>query len=282
MVKRSSIGSIVRKRLSDIKTSLPQLKPSIDIEMGNRSTKNCVDDLIKFPFSSFIIQLFFFLNWYNSKIIEMTGMELKKLRVGVQRVQLQNWNLAQSNSHMLAELHLNKEKVKALQHELICKDAVLKAKSLDLKEAVLKAGKKRDVKDKETGVGDSVPNADINPSKINRKPHASKSRSMGSSAASQQAAEKGSTENKRHCLRRQSASPRMQQQEPAKRVSEFEDIARQYDSLARAQEEDLAPPLEHKSCCSKRTSLGRPLRRAAGRVQSYKQVPLNVKMRRSD
>lgn len=138
---------------------------------------------------------------------------------------------------------------------------------------------------------------------------------MGSSAASQQTAEKGSTENKRsafliiysnatektsflviifpiliilnpimyrHCLRRQSASPRMQQQEPAKRVSEFEDIARQYDSLARAQEEDLAPPLEHKSCCSKRTSLGRPLRRAAGRVQSYKQVPLNVKMRRSD
>nr|GMD24105.1 SHUGOSHIN 2 isoform X2 [Ipomoea batatas] len=276
MVKRSSIGSIVRKRLSDIKTSLPQLKPSIDIEMGNRSTKNCVDDLIKENIA--LVKLI----QDRNKIIEMTGMELKKLRVGVQRVQLQNWNLAQSNSHMLAELHLNKEKVKALQHELVCKDAVLKAKSLDLKEAVLKAGKKRDVKDKETGVGDSVPNADINPSKINRKLQASKSRPMGSSAASQQAAEKGSTENKRHCLRRQSASPRMQQQEPAKRVSEFEDIARQYDSLARAQEEDLAPPLEHKSCCSKRTSLGRPLRRAAGRVQSYKQVPLNVKMRRSD
>nr|GMD22688.1 SHUGOSHIN 2 isoform X2 [Ipomoea batatas] len=276
MVKRSSIGSIVRKRLSDIKTSLPQLKPSIDIEMGNRSTKNCVDDLIKENIA--LVKLI----QDRNKIIEMTGMELKKLRVGVQRVQLQNWNLAQSNSHMLAELHLNKEKVKALQHELLCKDAVLKAKSLDLKEAVLNAGKKRDVKDKETGVGDSVPNADINPSKINRKLHASKSRSMGSSAASQQAAEKGSTENKRHCLRRQSASPRMQQQEPAKRVSEFEDIVRQYDSLARAQEEDRAPPLEHKSCCSKRTSLGRPLRRAAGRVQSYKQVPLNVKMRRSD
>nr|GLL33960.1 shugoshin-1 [Ipomoea trifida] len=276
MVKRSSIGSIVKKRLSDIKTSLPQLKPSIDIEMGNRSTKNCVDDLIKENIA--LVKLI----QDRNKIIEMTGMELKKLRVGVQRVQLQNWNLAQSNTHMLAELHLNKEKVKALQHELVCKDAVLKAKSLDLKEAVLKAGKKRDVKDKETGVGDSVPNADMNPSKINRKLQASRSRSMGSSAASQQAAEKGSTENKRHCLRRQSASPRMQQQEPAKRVSEFEDIARQYDSLARAQEEDLAPPLEHKSCCSKRTSLGRPLRRAAGRVQSYKQVPLNVKMRRSD
>ncbi|XP_031122283.1 SHUGOSHIN 2-like [Ipomoea triloba] len=170
MVKRSSIGSIVRKRLSDIKTSLPQLKPSIDIEMGNRSTKNCVDDLIKENIA--LVKLI----QDRNKIIEMTGMELKKLRVGVQRVQLQNWNLAQSNTHMLAELHLNKEKVKALQHELVCKDAVLKAKSLDLKEAVLKAGKKRDVKDKETGVGDSVPNADINPSKINRKLQASKSR----------------------------------------------------------------------------------------------------------
>ena len=29
-----------------------------------------------------------------------------------------------------------------------------------------------------------------------------------------------------------------------------------------------------------RSSIGRPLRRAAGKIQSYKEVPLNIKMRR--
>lgn len=38
---------------------------------------------------------------YNSKVIEVSGAELQKLRVNCQKLQLQNWNLAQSNSHML-------------------------------------------------------------------------------------------------------------------------------------------------------------------------------------
>jgi hypothetical protein len=38
---------------------------------------------------------------YNSKVIEVNGAELQKLRVNCQKLQLQNWNLAQSNSHML-------------------------------------------------------------------------------------------------------------------------------------------------------------------------------------
>lgn len=39
---------------------------------------------------------------WKSKIIELSGAELQKLRVSVQKLQLQNWNLARSNSQMLA------------------------------------------------------------------------------------------------------------------------------------------------------------------------------------
>lgn len=38
----------------------------------------------------------------NSKIIELNGMELQRLRGSYQKTQFQNWNLAQSNSQMLA------------------------------------------------------------------------------------------------------------------------------------------------------------------------------------
>ena len=44
---------------------------------------------------------FFFLI-LNSKIIELSGTELQNLRICLQKLQLQNWNLAQSNSQMLA------------------------------------------------------------------------------------------------------------------------------------------------------------------------------------
>ncbi|XLT24353.1 hypothetical protein HN873_055645, partial [Arachis hypogaea] len=38
----------------------------------------------------------------KNKIIEWTKAEMQMLRGNVQKLQLQNWNLAQSNTHMLA------------------------------------------------------------------------------------------------------------------------------------------------------------------------------------
>lgn len=38
----------------------------------------------------------------NSKIIEVTGAELQKLRVNMRKLQAQNWELAKSNSQLLA------------------------------------------------------------------------------------------------------------------------------------------------------------------------------------
>uniref|UniRef100_A0A452YC71 Shugoshin C-terminal domain-containing protein n=1 Tax=Aegilops tauschii subsp. strangulata TaxID=200361 RepID=A0A452YC71_AEGTS len=46
-----------------------------------------------------------------------------------------NWQLAQANSQMLAELNLGKNRLKSLQHELTCSRAALKVKSSELEEA---------------------------------------------------------------------------------------------------------------------------------------------------
>jgi translation initiation factor RLI1 len=38
----------------------------------------------------------------DSKVIELSGMELQKLRINLQKMQQQNFQLAQANSQMLA------------------------------------------------------------------------------------------------------------------------------------------------------------------------------------
>ncbi|KAE8714798.1 Shugoshin C terminus, putative isoform 2 [Hibiscus syriacus] len=51
----------------------------------------------------------------------------QKLRINLEKFQQQNLKLAQANSQMLAELNLSKDMLKALKHELGCKNAVLEA-----------------------------------------------------------------------------------------------------------------------------------------------------------
>ncbi|KAL8485074.1 hypothetical protein ACS0TY_027392 [Phlomoides rotata] len=48
-------------------------------------------------------------------------------------MQLQNWALAQTNSQIIEELNMGKERLKALQHEIACKEVLLKTKNLQLK-----------------------------------------------------------------------------------------------------------------------------------------------------
>ncbi|XAR63917.1 hypothetical protein NMG60_11024068 [Bertholletia excelsa] len=45
-------------------------------------------------------------NAVKNKLMEMTGMELQKMRINLQKLWLQSWNLAKSNSHILA-MHTN-------------------------------------------------------------------------------------------------------------------------------------------------------------------------------
>ncbi|MCI08946.1 shugoshin-1-like, partial [Trifolium medium] len=44
-------------------------------------------------------------------MLERSGAELQRLRADMKKLQMQNWNLAQSNSLMLAELNLGRDKV---------------------------------------------------------------------------------------------------------------------------------------------------------------------------
>ncbi|XP_039060179.1 SHUGOSHIN 2-like isoform X2 [Hibiscus syriacus] len=67
----------------------------------------------------------------RNKVIKLSGIELQKLRINLEKFQQQNLQLAQANSHMLAELNLSKDRLKALKHELGCKNAVLKAMKLE-------------------------------------------------------------------------------------------------------------------------------------------------------
>ncbi|OMO82867.1 hypothetical protein CCACVL1_11715 [Corchorus capsularis] len=280
MAKRSSFGSMVRKRLSDITNSQSQPKPSSQEEKPKQippSVEDYINQLIKEKTT--LMKLV----EERNKIIELSGTELQNLRICLQKLQLQNWNLAQSNSQMLA--------VKALQHELVCKEALLKVKNLENKG-------KLDINCQNSGsqaAEETMPKAndDDKPSSRNRRRNA-RSQSMGPSTTSQRGADKEKTENKRRCLRRQSARFKSQERElSSENLFEIEDVKfaaaanHQLDEDTPMHEADGATPLnpsiniKEETQRFQRPSLGRPLRRAVEKVQSYKEIPLNVKMRRN-
>ncbi|POO01133.1 Shugoshin, C-terminal [Trema orientale] len=225
----------------------------------------------------------------RNKIIELTGAELQKLRVGLQKLQLQNWNLAQSNSKMLAELNLGRERVKALQHELSCKDALLKAKKLGQEGEKAKRNCQNTCSQEGDEADLDIDGTEEKPRNHNRR-RAQRCRSMGPSTTCQKVEDKEKVENKRRRLRRQSASFKSREKEPTENLFEIEDAkfpaSQAFDKLRHS---TLAEEKEE-NCIwrsaavigSQRSSIGRPLRKAAGKVHSYREVPINVKMRRKE
>ncbi|KAF8115283.1 hypothetical protein N665_0029s0119 [Sinapis alba] len=71
---------------------------------------------------------------HRNKIIELSGVEFQKLRINLRNVQEKNLQLAQANSHMLAELNTNRDRLKLLQHELGCKNVLLEARKMQTEE----------------------------------------------------------------------------------------------------------------------------------------------------
>ncbi|XP_052184659.1 SHUGOSHIN 2 [Diospyros lotus] len=283
MAKRSSFGSKVRKRLSDITNSIPQPKSPMPDKKpcpADSSAKEYIDHLVKenMALAKLIAD--------KNKIIELTGIELQKMRTNLQKMQIQNWTLAQSNSHMIAELNLGKEKLKTLQHENVCKDALLKAKNLELEgKGKMKNSQKNccEVGSIEGEIIDEhKSNDDSKPGKGGRR-RSTRSQSMGSLTVSQHMAEKEASESKRRCLRRQSARFTSQQHEPAENLFEIADP----DFLNGPMHEGAAAAATQRSdetpdSGRTRTSLGRPMRKAAEKVQSYKEIPIKIKLRRTE
>ncbi|KAK3018237.1 hypothetical protein RJ639_004821 [Escallonia herrerae] len=175
-IENFSSGSAPRKKLSDI-SNLPQ-RPKVSIQdekllFISATTKDYMDQLQK-----------------------LSGIEFEKLRVNLQKAeqhllkeQQQNVQLAQLNSQMLMELNISKDRLKLIQHELGCKNALLKAKRFISEVEV--TGK---------------------PSEAGLAPSTSK-----------QVQDKEKAENKRLCVRRQSASFKSEELNPAKDFFEPDD-----------------------------------------------------------
>ncbi|TQE04040.1 hypothetical protein C1H46_010411 [Malus baccata] len=308
MAKRLSLGGIMRKKLSDI-TNLQTAKPMSEDE---KPLEDCPTDkdyieqlrrermtLIRlvaertYPIPSNVVFLSsFILLLVFGKIVELSGAELQKLRISLQKLQQQNLSLAQSNSRMLAELNLGREKVKTLQHELVCKNALLKAKNLEIEG---KEEFKRQNSASQTQVSKikeaeeiSLHKADNDGKACNlNKRRATRSRSVGASTTCQKVENKEKAENKRRRLRRQSARFISQ----TENLFEIEDVKLPVNHTPDSPMRSSSPtPLisstrkegGEDNCAPRRSSVGRPLRKAAEKVKSYKEVPIIVKMRRSE
>ncbi|XP_011008007.1 PREDICTED: uncharacterized protein LOC105113507 [Populus euphratica] len=130
MAKRSSFGNIMRRRLSDITNTQAQHKLvglMVEQSQNSESNEDLINQLLQVKQEK---EMLLKLVEERNKIIELSGNKLRDLRMNYQKLQAQNWNLAQSNSQMLAELNLGREKLKARQHEIVCKEALLKVKNL--------------------------------------------------------------------------------------------------------------------------------------------------------
>ncbi|GMJ14395.1 SHUGOSHIN 1 [Hibiscus trionum] len=131
MENRCSTGNESRKGLSDISNLQQQHKvlnqgAKLLLQPDSIGTKEFIDKLQQENMMLMKVLA------DRNKVIKLSGIELQKLRINLEKFQQQNLLLAQANSQMLAELNLSKDRLKALKHELGCKDAVLKAIKLEL------------------------------------------------------------------------------------------------------------------------------------------------------
>lgn len=206
--KGSKIGSSPRKRLGDISNMQQLPKPSNQEAKPQQTfsvvTSDYIDKLHKENMTLMKVLT------DRNKIIELSGIELQKLRINLQKVQQQNLLLAQANSQMLAELNSGKDKLKTLQHELGCKNALLKARKFVLEGKAITVAcatsENQVLEDKQDEAGKFIEEqeGDNKRSNTRRRGRPSKSKSLDSSTVkSVQTREK--IDNKRPCLRRRSA-----------------------------------------------------------------------------
>ncbi|TVU30473.1 hypothetical protein EJB05_22099, partial [Eragrostis curvula] len=210
----------------------------------------------------------------RNKIIELSGAEIQKLR-------LTNLELARANSQMVAEVTFGRNRLKALQHELVCSRAALKAKTSELETAQhLESDKVARAKDGH--VIDPEPASEATKAgSVQRPGNASRkrmlrSRSLGPGSATKLAIPKETTQ-RRKSMRIPQPSDRKED------LFELEDVQLAIGSC-KIDAENASDGDRHGQAPAqflRRSSLGRPLRQARERVATYKEVPLNIKLRRS-
>ncbi|KAI4386081.1 hypothetical protein MLD38_004047 [Melastoma candidum] len=292
MMKTEKAG-MVRKGLTDITNSHippqpPPLPPAQKLPLTPTSKSHVEKLLLENAALIKLIQ-------ERDKMVEVSGVALQKLRVNYQKLQAQNNSLAKSNTQILTELNSVKDKLKVLQHELACKNAVLKARDVEPEEKVKMRIVRLNVASQEEEEEATRPPCDqitaIKPSTQSRR-KSQQRQSLGAPSTHAKDDEKLKVPN-----RRQSGRFQTQVLEPEENLFEIEEakfpITQPGSNKPKPDQESEitcpSPPKEGKESISsstsvkettKRSSMGRPLRRAAEKVQSYKEIPLNIKMRR--
>ncbi|XP_044507716.1 SHUGOSHIN 2-like isoform X2 [Mangifera indica] len=338
MAKGSNVGSVPRKRLADIsnmqqptRLSNEGAKPQ---QTGFLAAQAYIDQLHKENMTLMKILA------ERNKLIELNGIELQKRRINLQKAQQQNLQLAKANSSILAfplimqELNSGKDRLRLLQHELGCVNALHKARNfvLEDKANILTCHTSgNQIGADKHDEGSKSDEQDKKPCNTNRR-RQSKNKFSGSSTVN---SVQDKVDNKRLCLRRQSArfkseeadpsEGRFNREEPApepemaleltqnrrqsariksvaskptKNIFEIDDAKSPVSPLSGKllhesdpTSSDLSVPKEHQEGNSaqndqsqetRRRSSGRPLRQAVEKVQSYKEIPLKVKMRREN
>ncbi|CAH1443808.1 unnamed protein product [Lactuca virosa] len=220
----------------------------------------------------------------KSRIIDLSGTELHKLRVTLQKMQQQNLQLAQSNSQLLAEVNSGKDRLKDMQHQLGCKNGVLIAKQMELEgKRKTKTCQTNDVKKVKVSENEEKGVCLDKDEHCNTK-RRQKSKSLGPSVRNGQ--DKGVGDNGR----RQSA--RFIKREEEKATEDLFDT----DNMDLKEEEDRMQEDNHNNDSNcvilikkeeesrrRRCSISsRPSREAVKKIQSYKEMSINVKMRRTE
>ncbi|CAN7112819.1 unnamed protein product [Brassica rapa subsp. narinosa] len=129
MIQDPRINSAQRRTLGDI-TNLPNQKVMLMNHGANQQQQAM--SLSSKEYAEKLQKAKCLLSSLKIAIIERTGSELQKYRINLQMVQAQNLQLSQTNTRILAEIRTSKDQLKALQHELSCKNGVLMARKLPL------------------------------------------------------------------------------------------------------------------------------------------------------
>ncbi|XP_020879785.1 SHUGOSHIN 2 isoform X3 [Arabidopsis lyrata subsp. lyrata] len=271
MMKRSSFSRKMRQSLSDITNSQSQEEFNL-YGVGSEPSEH-VNRLMKEKVA--LVKLL----EDRDKTIELSRYELRNLREGIYKLQVQNWSLAQSNSQFLGEINLARNKVKALHHEVTCKNALLKSKCFEQEKG--EKTKPRNALTTENVLKIKDEDSPSPKPYVPTRRRFIRSKSLGASTANKNEAEKEKSETKR----RRSARVRSADQEITENLFEIEDlqltmpnnICQQDNSTMvshirkkKAEKEDLRT--RHLDCKVYRSPVDQSLRREAERIHSYKEV----------
>ncbi|KAK8967167.1 Shugoshin-1 [Platanthera guangdongensis] len=300
---RQKTSILPRKRLSDITNlSVNEIENGLVVPDIQKNVKTGSPAMV----NEYIAKILKENNVLMSVLAER-NLEVQNLRLMVAKINQQNLQFAQAHSQMLAEVNLVKDRLKAAQLETKCSSAALKVKTQEWEN--LKKFNKKNKQNKCTTTLETAEQPVENivdafqlPSnkKIclpNRmRPKRSQSLGPGEVSITNQATTE--EENRRRQNLRRLINLKVEPCETSGDLFEVEDAKfpiclhderELKDEAVSRQQEPASPAIRIKveqedqfASSLGRTSLGggRPLRRAAVRVNSYKEMALNTKLRR--